>query len=282
MLKRIYLEITNVCNLKCIFCPGTQRKGRFLSPEEFTFLAHRIKGHAEYLYLHVLGEPLLHPQLADILHEAAELGFKRCLTTNGTLLRQKLNILLSAERLHKISVSLHSFEGNGCPGDLEDYISAAAESCMALAERGTICALRLWNDGGAQEKNSEIIHILSHTFSRDVHAILPDVRGNRKLGERLYLESAAKFDWPDTESRERGVEFCLGLRQQAAVLCDGTVVPCCLDGEGQIALGNLFDQTFDEILASERAQALIDGFSRRQPTEALCRRCGYATRFNKG
>ena len=100
--------------------------------------------------------------------------------------------------------------------------------------------------------------------------------------ERLYLESAAKFDWPDLSAPDCGVEFCLGLRQQAAVLCDGTVAPCCLDGDGQIPLGNLFSQTFDEIIASPRAQALIDGFSRRCPTEELCRRCGYATRFNKG
>lgn len=88
-----------------------------------------------------------------------------------------------------------------------------------------------------------------------------------------------KFDWPDPEAPESGTEFCHGLRQQLAVLCDGTAVPCCLDGEGRMALGNLFDQPVEEILASPRAAAIQEGFSRRRPAEELCRRCGYAARF---
>ena len=282
MFKRIYLEITNVCNLRCSFCPGTHRKGHFVTVEEFSLLASRLQGHAEYLYFHVMGEPLLHPQLPQLLQIAADLGFKICLTTNGTLLEKQLDVLLSAKRLHKISVSLHSFEGNDCPGDLAEYVTSTAQCCAVLAEKGVICALRLWNEGGAQAENERIIDLLSAALSTDLRALSPDVRGNLKLRERLYLESAAKFDWPDLSAPDCGVEFCLGLRQQAAVLCDGTVVPCCLDGDGQIPLGNLFSQTFDEIIASPRAQALIDGFSCRRPTEELCRRCGYATRFNKG
>ena len=282
MFKRIYLEITNVCNLRCSFCPGTRRQGHFMTEDEFSFLTRRLRGHAEYLYLHVMGEPLLHPQLPQLLRIAAQAGFKVCLTTNGTLLQKKLDVLLSADKLHKISVSLHSFEGNDCSGDLDGYVTSVAESCATLAQRGVICALRLWNDGGAQARSGDILDILSRALCTDVRAISPDVRGNWKLGERLYLESAAKFDWPDMAAPDCGVEFCLGLRQQAAVLCDGTVVPCCLDGEGQIPLGNLFDQTLEEILRTPRAAALVEGFSRRRPTEELCRRCGYATRFNKG
>lgn len=282
MFKRIYLEITNVCNLHCSFCPGTRRKGRFLTVEEFSLLTSRLQGHAEYLYFHVMGEPLLHPQLPQLLQIAAAKGFKICLTTNGTLLQERLDVLLAAEKLHKISVSLHSFEGNDCHGDLSAYVTAVAQSCAALAQKGVICALRLWNEGGAQAENGRIIELLSAALDVDVGSLTPDVRGNLKLGDRLYLESAAKFDWPDLAAPDCGVEFCLGLRQQAAVLCDGTVVPCCLDGDGQIPLGNLFDTPFDEIVRSQRAQALIDGFSCRRPTEELCRRCGYATRFNKG
>ena len=282
MLKRVYLEITNVCNLSCSFCPKTRRKSRFLTVEEFDRLAARLQGHTEYLYLHVLGEPLLHPQLAEILECAAQRGFKVCITTNGTLLPQQAETLLQAKRLHKISVSLHSFEGNDCRGSLRDYICRAAESCADLAKAGVICALRLWNDGGADEKNGEIMALLSETLGVDIASLTPDVRGNLKLRERLYLEHEAKFEWPDMDAEAGGVEFCLALRQQAAVLCDGTVVPCCLDGEGQIALGNLFEQDWETIMASPRAKALFDGFSRRRPTEELCRRCGYAKRFSKG
>ena len=281
MLKRVYLEITNVCNLSCSFCPGTKRKKHFITAEEFSLLAGRLAGHTEYLYLHVMGEPLLHPQLEELLHIAADFGFKLCLTTNGTLLDRALPTLLAARNLHKISVSLHSFEGNE-GGDLDSYVSRCARACAALAEHGVICALRLWNEGGKNEKNAQIFALLSQEFEKNVAEIPLDVRGNRKLGPRLYLESAEKFDWPDLTAAEGGVEFCLGLRQQAAVLCDGTVVPCCLDGEGQIALGNLFTQPLEEILSSTRARAIVDGFSCRRPTEELCRRCGYARRFSKG
>ena len=282
MLKRVYLEITNVCNLSCSFCPGTKRKKHFLTVEEFSVLAARLAGHTEYLYLHVMGEPLLHPQLAEIMDVAANLGFKICLTTNGTLLNRALPTLLKARNLHKISVSLHSFEGNEDAENLEAYVSLCARACIELAQKGVICAFRLWNEGGKNEKNAQIFALLSQEFEKNVADIPLDVRGNRKLGQRLYLESAEKFDWPDTQAAEVGTEFCLGLRQQAAVLCDGTVVPCCLDGEGRIPLGSLFTQSFDEILASPRAQAMVEGFSRRQPTEELCRRCGYARRFSKG
>ena len=106
-----------------------------------------------------------------------------------------------------------------------------------------------------------------------------DGPGSYKLGERLYLEQAERFEWPDLSADPTGTTFCQGLRDQVGVLVDGTVVPCCLDHEGDIPLGNLLEQELEEILSSPRAKAIYDGFSRRQPPEELCRRCGYASRF---
>ena len=83
MLKRAYIEITNVCNLRCSFCPGTGRKGEFMTPERFRRLAEKLRGHVKYLYLHVMGEPMLHPWLGELLAIAADLDFRTCLTTNG-------------------------------------------------------------------------------------------------------------------------------------------------------------------------------------------------------
>ena len=280
MFKRAYVEITNTCNLRCSFCPGTRRTYRTMTADEFRTLAQKLVGHTSYLYLHVLGEPLLHPELRDILAIAADLGFRVCITTNGTLLPRQLPVLREA-RLHKLSISLHSFEGNDCPGDLHDYIAQCARAAQELSKRGTICALRLWNEGGQEEKNGEILDVLTDTLGLDVRACDHDRRGNLRLGDKFFLENASKFEWPDLNAESGGVEFCHGLRQQIAILVDGTVVPCCLDGEGQIPLGNLFTQTMDEIVASPRAQAMIDGFSRRQPSEELCRRCGYARRFSR-
>ena len=254
-----------------------------MTPNEFGVICEKIRHYTDYIYLHLMGEPLLHKDLDELLSIAKAHGFKVCITTNGTLLDKKACVLEKyADIIHKISVSLHSFEGNEDAENLEAYVSLCARACIELAQKGVICAFRLWNEGGKNEKNTQIFALLSQEFEKNVADIPLDVRGNRKLGQRLYLESAEKFDWPDMAASEGGVEFCLGLRQQAAVLCDGTVVPCCLDGEGQIPLGNLFTQEFHEIMTSPRAQAIVDGFSRRQPTEELCRRCGYARRFSKG
>ena len=278
MLKRAYVEITNVCNLRCAFCPGTGREKRFMSPAEFRIVAEKLRNEVNFLYLHVMGEPLLHPELGEILRIGGENGFRLCVTTNGTLLGERGGTLLSAPALYKVSISLHSFEGSGASGAPEDYLGPVWDFARRAGDNGVIVALRLWNEGGAERLNGRIRAFLA---AKTGAAEWPEVRGGSfRLGENLYLERAERFDWPELEAEEQGTEFCLGLREQLAVLADGTVTPCCLDHEGDVPLGNLLRQELDEILRGERARALYDGFSARRPAEALCRRCGYAKRFN--
>lgn len=277
-LKRVYVEITNICNLRCSFCPGTRREKRYLPPEEFRVLAERLRPYASYLYLHVMGEPLLHPQLGELLHISWEMGFKICLTTNGVLLPDRQALLLSGPPLHKVSVSLHCMEGNGA-GELNGYLRGAWEYAVQASRRGTICALRLWNIGGADRRNGEILDFLAEKLEAHPLSLPQPRKGSWKLGERLYLEQAETFDWPDLTAPETGTRFCLALRDQVAVLADGTVVPCCLDHEGDVPLGNLLTQELEEILDSPRARGIYEGFSRGKPSEELCRRCGFAKRF---
>ena len=277
MLKKAYIEITNRCNLRCSFCPGTKRAPRAMSPAEFDCVLEKLQGSVSYVYLHVMGEPLSHPRLAELLSLAAARGMKVCITTNGTLLARQSETLLAASTLHKVSVSLHSFEGND--GALErerQYLEEVWDFADRAAAQGVIAALRLWNEGGAEARNGAIEAFLREKCPGE----WPEPRsGSLRLRENLYLEHAKKFDWPDLGAPERGTQFCYGLRDQLGVLADGTVIPCCLDHEGDIALGNLFAQPLGEILQGERARALREGFSRRIPSEELCRRCGFAARF---
>ena len=157
MLKRAYVEITNICNLRCSFCPGTRREKRYMSPTTFRLLAEKLRPYVRYLYLHVMGEPLLHPQLSELLDIARALDFKVCLTTNGTLLAERRDLLLSKPP-YKVSVSLHAMEGNGA-GDLLPYLTSVWNYVEPAASGGTICALRLWNIGGADQRNGEILGI---------------------------------------------------------------------------------------------------------------------------
>ena len=281
MRNRVYIEITNRCNLACDFCHGTKRPLGTMSPEDFRRIAEKLRGETSYLYLHVLGEPLLHPQLKELLAIAGELGFRVCLVTNGTLLHKRREELLAAKSLHKVSVSLHSFEGNGGAGDLPAYLQQVWEVCLPLSERGVLCALRLWNEGTAPRLNGAVEAFLSQRIGRDVESLPRDARGNRTLRPNLFLERAERFGWPDLNAPESGANFCHGFTRQLAVLWDGTVTPCCLDSEGDIPLGNLLSQPLEEILQGERAAAMAAGFAARKPTEELCRRCGYARRFLK-
>lgn len=278
MLKRVYIEITNICNLSCAFCPGTRRDGAFMAPADFARVLRRLQGVTEHIYLHVMGEPLLHPELPALLALAAEGQFNVYVTTNGTLLGERGAALLAAPAVRKVSVSLHSMEGNGAEA-LTDYLEAVWDFAIRASAAGIICALRLWNLGGAEERNGEILAFLEDKLGAHPLSLPQPRRGSWRLDERLYLEQAEKFDWPDLEAAEQDTRFCLALRDQAAVLVDGTVVPCCLDHEGDIPLGNIFDTPMEEILAAPRARALYDGFSQGKPSEALCRRCGFARRF---
>ena len=280
-LKKAYLEITNVCNLRCSFCPGTRRPQGFLSPEDFRLLAGRLRPHTEYLYLHLMGEPLLHPRLEELLEAGEALDFRLMLTTNGTLLPQREELLCRSPAVKRVSISLHSFEGNGARGDMEAYLEGCLTFVARAAEASKRCALRLWNlDGtetaGANARNQAILERLGRTFPRPWKEGWQGVT----LAPNIFLEWGERFEWPDLEAEEHaGRAFCLGLRDQVGVLWDGTVVPCCLDHEGDIPLGNLYTQSLEEILNGPRARAIYQGFSQGRAAEELCRKCGYARRF---
>lgn len=273
--NKIYLEISNVCNLNCSFCPGTRRKPKVMSEEEVSILLPRLRPYADFLYFHLLGEPLCHPQLDRFLELAGEAGFRVILTTNGTLLPKQQEMLLRSPALHKVNISLHAFEANDLAVPFDQYLKGCFDFGKA-AEGQKLVVYRLWNNGGADEKNSEILTAMEAAFPKPWVA----ERKGTRIGNRVFLEYGDKFDWPDLSAADGGDRvFCYGLRDQIGVLCDGTVVPCCLDHEGDLALGNLFDTDLDTILATEKAQAIYRGFQNKKAAEELCRKCGYARRF---
>ena len=273
--RKVYLEISNICNLSCRFCPGTKRTKKAMSEEELTVLLPKIRPYTDYLYFHLMGEPLLHPKLERFLELAGSHGFKVILTTNGTLLQKQQEMLLRSPALHKINISLHAFEANDLSIPFSDYL----DQCFAFgqASKGKkLVVYRLWNQGGEDTQNEEILTAMRRFFPDEW---IKERHGTR-IADRTYLEYGDKFDWPDLSAAEGDTRvFCYGLRDQLGVLCDGTVVPCCLDHEGDLALGNLLTQSMEEILETPRAKAIYDGFSNREAAEELCRKCGYARRF---
>ena len=243
-----------------------------MTEEEFSSLLPKLRPFSDFLYFHLMGEPLLHPMLERFLELAGNMGFKVILTTNGTLLKSRQHMLLAAPGLHKVNISLHAFEANDLSVPFEAYL----QDCFAFgkaAESKKIIVYRLWNNGGADEKNDEILKILESVFPKPWKE---DRRGIR-IGEKVFLEYGDKFDWPDLTAPEGSQRvFCYGLRDQIGVLCDGSVVPCCLDHNGDLTLGNLHHEDLKTILNTPRAKAIYDGFTDRTAAEELCRKCGYA------
>ncbi len=275
--KKAYFEITNVCNAACSFCPKNSREPHFVTDSEFDNTLAKLKGRAEYLYFHLMGEPLLHPKVCDLAVRANECGFKVMITSNG-ILSEKVGIpLVKTGALTKISLSLHSYEANAFGISLSDYLDRCFALAEAASENGCVCALRLWNRGAKNDLNSAINDAISARFGTK----MTPIRTGYKVADNIFIEEGDRFEWPDGESENDDVVFCHALRNQIGILCDGTVVPCCLDSEGRMPLGNIYDSTLDEILVSPRAKELYDGFSGHKAVEKMCRSCGYANRFTK-
>lgn len=273
--QKVYVEISNICNLSCSFCPGTHRPHHAMTDEEFRVALAKLRPWTDFLYFHLMGEPLCHPRLGAFLKLAGDEGFRVILTTNGTLLDKKKELLLNAPALHKVNISLHAFEANDLAISFEAYLDQCIRFGKA-AEGSKIVVFRLWNSGGAEELNDQIINALEGAFPKP----WKDSRRGIAIGNRVFLEHGDKFDWPDLAAPEGSNRvFCYGLRDQLGILCDGTVVPCCLDHEGDLRLGNLLTDSMEEILGSPRAKAIYEGFANREAAEELCRKCGYARRF---
>lgn len=278
--KRVYIEITNSCNLSCGFCPKTKRKPGFMGEELFARVLEGIKGASEYVYFHVMGEPLLHPKLGIFLDMCGKYGYKVNLTTNGTLLDKNPGII-DKPALRQVNISLHSNDDPGNQGK-DNYLSGVFDF-IDKAKDTKLISLRFWNlvDSKGGGDNAAVLEKIRLKYAPE--AVIADrpthVRG-LQIAKNIFIHQSEVFDWPDLKLADVGENgFCYGLREQIAVLVDGTVVPCCLDKDGDLALGNIKDMTLEEIVSGKRARAIYDGFSGKKAVEPLCRKCGYRTRF---
>lgn len=275
LYSRVYVEITNICNRNCTFCPGTVRPSKRLTTDEFTFIANKLSGVTEYLYYHLMGEPLTHPLLPEFIRYANSLGFRSVITTNGTLLPSRGKELIDAG-VYKVNISIHSFE-EGSNDDYLKYINGCLDFADVASESGVLVILRLWNNGFDRGRNIDTLSIIKERFGDDWF-ISP--RGPR-IRKKLHLEYGERFEWPDPSAEDMGKDvFCYGLKDHFSILSDGRVVPCCLDREGVLTLGNIFSEDLDSILQSPRAKSILEGFSKKTANEELCRKCGYARRFD--
>lgn len=263
--KRIYIEITNICNLSCSFCSIDHRVKKTMTTMEFEEIIKKIDKYTDYIYLHVKGEPLLHPNLKELLDIAKKYNKYVNITTNGTILPKKVDIL-NHEAVRQINISLHS------ENKQDNYLENIINSVDKLKNK--IIVLRYWTL--KNEKSPIIVDKVLNYFNLST----TNVNKHIKLRDNLYLDKQEEFVWPSLDNDYYNeIGTCYALKDQLAILVDGTVVPCCLDSDGIINLGNIYNETLEEIIDSKRYQTMKTGFCNRKVTEELCKRCSFKDRL---
>lgn len=262
--KKIYIETTNLCNLNCDFCIKNRRKKEIMTIQNFKIILSKIKNYTNYIYLHILGEPLLNPKLNEFILLASNEGFNINITTNGYLIDK----IKDNKNIRQVNISLHSFDVK-YNVELKKYLNNIFDSVEELIKNDTYVSLRLW----VKNKYSEdIINEVNNYYK-------VNITKNTKIKENLFFNFEKQFIWPDLNNsyyNESGK--CYGLTDHIGILVDGTIVPCCLDTLGIINLGNIFKEEIDEILNKKTVIKMIEGFKINKKEMELCKHCNFLER----
>jgi len=260
----IYLEITNICNLNCSFCIGNKRKKEYLSIDNLKAILPKLKGYTDTLYLHIMGEPLVHPNINEIINEISRY-FKVNITTNGYL----INKIKDNHNINKINISLQSIKS---VSDIDSYLNNIY-SCLEEIKKHTIINYRIWNK---QVNMDKVLSNLEKHYKKKI-------KGNTKLESNVYIDFQEPFIWPDINNDYYNeVGSCMGLRKHIGILVNGDVIPCCLDYNDNMKLGNIYEEDLDTILNSKKALDMKKGFLENKKIEKMCCHCNFYSRIKDG
>ena len=264
--KKVYIEITNRCNLSCDFCIKNKRELKNISIEEFKIVLKKLKPYTKYLYFHILGEPLLHPKINDLINLASK-DFNINITTNGYLIDK----ISDNSNIRQVNISLHSFD-NKYNIALENYLNNIFKAIDKLIDNKTYISLRLWVK---TKYNDEMLAYINKRYNCNINLD----NGSYKINNYLFIDTFKEFIWPDLDNNyynETGK--CYGLIDHIGILVDGTIVPCCLDTKGIIKLGNIYKDSLEEVINSAKCVNMIDGFKKNQKKEELCKHCNFLSK----
>jgi MoaA/NifB/PqqE/SkfB family radical SAM enzyme len=285
MFKRVYIEISNVCNLQCSFCPPVKREKKVLSVADLEKILKQVAPLTEEVCLHLMGEPFVHPHFNEIIKICESCNCKVQLTTNGLGINKFSGVVLDSPSIRQINFSIQCFKDNFPDKDVKDYLLDILNfSVLANRSRPDVYInLRLWNIGKTIDDNEDMFLFVEDFFKIKINrAVNVGSIRSKKIWNRLSLHFDSRFEWPSLDAPPVGDKgTCHALKGHIGILADGTVVPCCLDKEGQIPLGNCLTQSLNSILMSQRAVKMREGFDKGVLVEELCQHCSYIGRFSK-
>lgn len=284
--NRVHIEITNICGLACSFCPPKLQPTKIMSLIFFEKVLLELQPYTKSLAFHVMGDPLTLSNLFEYLELAKQYGFAVELTTSGYYLKNTPVEVLFHSAVRQLNISLNSYNKNPLSLSFEEYMDGVLQTCKNKIESypKPFINLRVWNLDAvlSEEKFNTMLFTTIESFFNtniDLDVIHKDKLKSQRLAPKVLLNFDNYFKWPSLKNTHASDATCYGLKSHIGILADGRVVPCCLDGEGVINLGNIHDTSLKEILNSTRPQNMLKAFSQGKAIEELCRKCSYKDRF---
>jgi len=287
--RKVHIEITNICNLKCSFCPPKIKPNATMNLEKFDELNCELKSYTKELAYHIVGDPLVLSNLNDYLNISKKHGLKVNITTTANNINKKHYEALSNTILKQINFSINSYNANSHKKSLNEYLQAIIDfiKYAQSINHEYFINLRIWNlddTKSAKEFNKKVFDKINSEFESNID--IDDVYKNRpkniRIARKIFFNFDDYFKWPSLDENVISTKgFCYGLDSHFGILSSGEVVPCCLDQNAVINLGNINSSKLDDILKSKRVLDIQKGFKKNILIEELCQKCDYRKRFDK-
>ncbi|MDK2062329.1 radical SAM/SPASM domain-containing protein [Aliarcobacter butzleri] len=287
--RKVHIEITNICNLKCTFCPPKILPNKTMTLDKFDKLNLELKEFTTELAYHIVGDPLVLSNLDEYLNISLKHNLKVNITTTANNINKKHYETLLNPTIKQINFSINSYNANSHKKSLDEYLEPIIEFVKFAQKQKHkyFINFRIWNldeKNSAKEFNLKVFNKINEAF--DTNIDIEDVYKNRpkniRIDRKIFFNFDEYFNWPNLENKEVSkTGFCYGLDSHFGVLSNGDVVPCCLDKDAIINLGNIEDNSLKNILTSKRVKDIQNGFKKDILVEELCQKCEYRTRFDK-
>ncbi|OCL85832.1 radical SAM/SPASM domain-containing protein [Arcobacter porcinus] len=287
--RKVHIELTNICNLKCTFCPPKLHPNKVMDLELFDRLNFELKEFTNELAYHIVGDPLVLGNLNEYLDISKKHNLKVNITTTANNISNRHYETLLNSTIKQINFSLNSYNANSHKKSFQEYLEPILNFVKYAQEKNHeyFINFRIWNldeEKSAKEFNKKVFDSLNIFFELDLN--IDEIYENRpkniRVARKIFINFDEYFVWPSLKNEVVSKSgFCHGLSSHFGILSNASVVPCCLDLDASINLGNIENNSIKEILKSNRAKDMINGFKKGILVEELCQKCEYRTRFEK-
>ena len=241
-LTSLIIEPTNTCNLRCSFCfvtEGMTRDEGFMDLDLFKKIIDDTPT-LEHLCMHNWGEPLLHKDIFKMFDYAHQAGVNYIvMNTNGTLLNEKMISQIIESPLNIIRFSI-----DGSPETFKKIRGVELDKIEA-----NILRLKEVKEDQRPELSMGVVFTVEEETQQDTdeyikhwETIVDHVRTQPKL-----IQSPRKEPCPEPFGKDYG---------KLVVLWDGTVIPCCVDYNASLKLGNAKMELVSDLWKNEEIKTL--------------------------